>query len=90
MALIYWRDFDFKKRCDVATVGSANGKRYYNGAFSFDIETSKTDIGGEPVAFMYVWQFGINGVAVYGRTWDEFLEFLQRFKKWLGNGKAVL
>lgn len=86
--MIYWKNFDFKKRCDVATVGDKQNRLYYNGAFSFDIETSKTDIGGEPVSFMYIWQFGINGTAVYGRTWAEFLEFLTAFKKWLGNGKA--
>lgn len=86
--MIYWTDFDFHSRCDVATVYNGKKRGYYNGAFSFDIETSKTYIGGDPVSFMYVWQFGINGVAVYGRTWAEFLEFLKRFKKWLGNGTA--
>lgn len=30
----------------------------------------------EKQAFMYIWQFGINGICVYGRTWDEFEEFI--------------
>lgn len=25
--------------------------------------------------YMYIWQFGINENVVYGRTWDEFIEF---------------
>ena len=25
---------------------------------------------------MYIWQFSINDVVYYGRTWDEFLEFI--------------
>lgn len=32
----------------------------------------KTTTIKEPVAFMYIWQMEINGVAFYGRTWDEW------------------
>lgn len=85
--MIYWNEFNFSSRCDVTTVYDKRKRAYYNGAFAFDIETSKTDIGGDPVSFMYVWQFSINGVEVYGRTWNEFTEFLKRLKKWLGNGR---
>ena len=86
--MIYWRDFFVQNNCcDVATVYDKKKHGYYNAALSFDIETSKTDIGGEPVSFMYIWQFGIMGTAVYGRTWAEFLEFLTTLKKWLGNGE---
>lgn len=74
--MIYWRDFDFMHGCDVATVENGKREKYKNVALSFDIETSTTDINGDPVAFMYIWQFSINGVAVYGRTWGEFLNFL--------------
>ncbi len=31
----------------------------------------------EKVAIMYVWQFGINGYNLMGRTWKEFVECLQ-------------
>lgn len=30
----------------------------------------------EKVAIMYVWQFGINGRVIMGRTWQEFFEML--------------
>lgn len=42
----------------------------------FDIETSK--IPDEKLSFMYVWQFGINKLTIIGRTWDEFVELLDR------------
>lgn len=31
----------------------------------------------EKVAIMYVWQFGINGRVIVGRTWDEFVDMMQ-------------
>lgn len=30
----------------------------------------------EKCSLMYVWQFGINGFCIMGRTWDEFLKML--------------
>ena len=63
------------------------GKRvlYYNIPASFDIETSsfyaeKDD--GKHVdyvkqATMYIWQFGINGHVIYGRSWYEFGLFIE-------------
>ena len=30
----------------------------------------------EKCSLMYVWQFGINGFCILGRTWDEFLQML--------------
>lgn len=31
--------------------------------------------------YMYIWQFSINDMVVYGRTWPEFIEFLTVLKK---------
>lgn len=31
----------------------------------------------EKCGYMYIWMFGINDTVIYGRTWDEFQEFLQ-------------
>lgn len=55
-----------------------NRVEYVQCAASFDIETTSTMINGEKVAFMYVWQFGINGIIIMGRTWEEFRHFIYR------------
>ena len=34
-----------------------------------------------PQATMYIWQFSINDVVYYGRTWDEFKQFIERLEK---------
>lgn len=55
---------------------------WYNVPCSFDIETSSFYQNGinEPEnkrAIMYIWQFGINDIVTYGRTWEEFKRFLE-------------
>ena len=37
----------------------------------------------EKVAIMYVWQFGINGYCIVGRTWNEFLQMCDIIAKTL-------
>lgn len=34
---------------------------------------TKLGVKMEKCAIMYVWQFGINGYVIVGRTWDEFV-----------------
>lgn len=48
--------------------------QYLNIGAAFDIETTK--IEDEHLSFMYIWQFALDNIVVYGRTWDEFLSFL--------------
>lgn len=60
--------------------------KYYNMPCSFDIETSSfkayDDRGNEiKCATMYIWQFGLNGSVIYGRTWDEFFELLSAIQQ---------
>ena len=51
---------------------------YKNVACSFDIETtSYMTPFGEKVGFMYIWMFGISGISIYGRTWEEFVDLMQ-------------
>lgn len=52
---------------------------YYNIPAAFDIETTslKDEKTGEKAATMYIWQFGINGFVVVGRTWTEFKRFIE-------------
>ena len=35
----------------------------------------------EPGATMYIWQFGVNDTVYYGRTWDEFVQFIRRIEE---------
>lgn len=67
---------------------SSNRKiRYFNVPMAFDIETSSFyrttgyDSKGreikEKAATMYVWQFGIYGLVIMGRTWEEFISMIQ-------------
>lgn len=50
---------------------------YYCG---FDIETTNIIDGENKLAFMYHWQFGLNEHNIFGRTWEEFTQFLQRIE----------
>ena len=38
----------------------------------------------EKVATMYVWQWGINGNVIVGRTWSEFVDMMQTVVETLG------
>ena len=53
---------------------------YFNVAAAFDIETSSFEIEGKKQACMYLWAFGLNGAAIYGRTWPEFINLLQQLQ----------
>ena len=43
----------------------------------FDIET--TNDNATQTAYMYIWHCAVNGIAYYGRTWDEVFCFLVLF-----------
>lgn len=58
------------------TVSSKGNVDYFNIPASFDIETYSTYKKGRKFATMYVWQFGLNGSVIIGRTWNDFLELL--------------
>ena len=67
---------------------------YINLAASFDIETTSWRNGeGEKRANMYIWMCCIAGKSFYGRTWEEFLGFLEIVQECLGidqNHRLVL
>lgn len=67
--------------------GNRKGEKFYNAPCAFDIETTsfyRDATTGEQVkeygpnvercAAMYIWQFGVNGYCIIGRTWKEFEE----------------
>lgn len=62
---------------------------YFNIPASFDIETTSftfmNSITGEidKAATMYIWQLGINGAIIYGRTWEEFFTILEQLVDYL-------
>lgn len=58
------------------------GKQQYIAEFgTFDIETTtiipENDID-KPFAFMYIWQFCLDGKIVIGRTWEEYTAFIDK------------
>lgn len=53
--------------------------KYLDMGCGFDIETSR--VPNEKLSFMYMWQFAIDEVTIIGRTWDEFVEFLDRISE---------
>lgn len=60
-----------------------HGVPYLNCPVAFDIETTSAYIKGEKRAWMYCWQFGINGYVILGRTWDEYDEMMDFIRRYL-------
>ena len=63
-----------------------NKVEYFNVPASFDIETSSWSDNDNHYATMYIWQFGLNGSVIYGRTWREFESFLTALFEMLALG----
>lgn len=56
-------------------------KGYYIKPATFDIETTTIDSDTDievPYAFMYIWQFCLNEKVIFGRTWKEFKELINK------------
>lgn len=52
---------------------------YYNIPCAFDIEVSSfysSQLENAKCACMYIWQFGIFDTVIVGRTWEEFVNFI--------------
>lgn len=59
----------------------AHKKGYITYPATFDIETTTINPNNDidtPYAFMYIWQFCIKGTVIIGRTWHEWLTFLDK------------
>lgn len=64
-------------------------KKYVDLVCAFDIETSRLPEIEQSV--MYIWQFQIDDYyTVYGRTWDEFLDFIEGLQRRLRGGMLVV
>lgn len=72
----------------VVTLKRHGRERVYNCPASFDIETTSFyragEAGPEKAAIMYVWMFGLNGMVMIGRTWEEFATFCNTLQSQLG------
>lgn len=42
-----------------------------------------------PQTCMYIWMFGINDKVYYGRTWDEFVEFIEELEHNVSDKKII-
>ena len=47
---------------------------------SFDIETTSYSKDDEYIAFMYIWQFSLENYVIYGRTWEQYFEFMDKLQ----------
>lgn len=61
--------------CTTLRKKGRNGLTYIASPATFDIESTTID-GEKPDAFMYHWQFCLNGKVCFGRTWEEWLNFM--------------
>ena len=63
---------------------------YFNIPASFDIEASSWSTGDyesnnvRHYATMYIWQFGLNGSVIYGRTWNQFITLISQLTSAMG------
>ena len=57
----------YKKHKNKET-GKMESIAYYNIPCSFDTECTSFKLAGKKYAWMYAWQFGINGYCFVGRT----------------------
>ena len=66
--------------------GNKVNVEYVNLPAAFDIETSSFYMHKDKMACMYIWQLGINGRVIYGRTWEEFTYIINKIVDIIGLG----
>ena len=58
------------------------GSEFQNVGMAFDIETTSFETeDGTHLATMYIWQFAIGEYTVLGRTWKQFIDFIDLLNK---------
>lgn len=73
---------------EVYSIGK--GKNAYSvshACIGFDIETTNDKF--TKTAYMYIWQCAVNGIAYYGRTWEDFFEFSDILRSKF-NGRIII
>lgn len=51
---------------------------YINAPAAFDIETTSFIQNENKCACMYVWMLGVNGVVMFGRSWESFVDTINK------------
>lgn len=61
---------------------------FLNMGCAFDIETTSFKVNEDKFCTMYLWQFAVTSkCACYGRTWEEFLDFMKTIEDFYKLGK---
>lgn len=84
-------DDEIRKKFHVKRTKRRTGDKVYETyelPAAFDIETSSFRENGEKRAVMYLWQFDLGGLCVYGRSWDEFGDWMCRIRDLGGVSKS--
>lgn len=89
-------DFPYKELCCKKLIKKNNGKNskyYYDIVSTFDIECTTIEppytlnkkghkvYEYTPYGFMYHWQWCVGGYVCFGRTWEEFLIFVDKISE---------
>lgn len=79
----FWKELNIDFPIKSVTKQGKEKIKYLDIEASFDIETTSLYIEDKKQCFMYIWQFGIKdeNYIYYGRTWEDFLKFLDVLKK---------
>lgn len=56
---------------------------------SFDIETTQINNEEYHHAYMYIWQYAVNDIVIYGRTWGAFTAFYRELVEIFSLGKKI-
>lgn len=80
MMLLYNSQLNLLKDVEYSTIKTNKGVTYINLPCGYDIETTSMIYQDKKTAFMYVWAVGLgHGTPIiYGRTWGEFKDLLER------------
>ena len=86
-------DFDLNIIIDTPCVKRRKGKqknkkKYKNLICAFDIEATNLDELEQAV--MYIWQMQIENITIIGRTWEEWLDLLERIESVLDEDEYLV
>ena len=93
-----WRDFDIDWFAGLGPAtrpqgnpSGRNKRKIWDCVTAFDIETSTVMVKGEPHAFLYHWQMSFNNeYVVLGRTWEQWLAFMDQLSSIVGDNRLVI